>query len=94
VIPRHVYLSLMSSFTLLGNIFTFQKLNLFFKKQKISYFPPAPSDIFGSMNVQLCASPPPLPPFLLPSPLPHSPSVSLAVCLCSLSMCSAKPVSK
>lgn len=34
------------------------------------------------------------PPPPRPSPLLHSPSVSLAVCLCSLSMCSAKPVSK
>lgn len=55
-------------------------------------FNQTPYDRFGSMNVRRCASPPA--PHRRPFPPTSSPSVSLAVFLCSLSMCSAKSVSK
>lgn len=90
MIPRSV--SLISSRALLADYFSHFKIFLYyFFLNLIS----TTSGIFGLMNVQPCATPHlSLPHRLFPSPLPHCPSVSLAVRLCSLSMCSANAVSK
>ena len=70
----------------------------------IHYPPPPASNSWHDVTLVRwmynCAFPiiPPYPlissPLSPPPPPPHIPSVSLAVCLCSISVCSAKPVGK